>query len=134
MMARRETYSDQAVLAALRRHANPDGTLTHEQYDQRHDEGEPASVRVEQRFGWNLALLLAGLVPRQIHRKDRADRIPEKVGVEALQAASVLSGDDPLTYVRYDHLARRYDLPSGQTIRNRLGPTWNAAKARAGIA
>lgn len=40
--------------------------------------------------------------------------------IEAVQKAADAIGDEPLTYTEYCEVAPTLDLPSGQTVRNKL--------------
>lgn len=130
-----EKYSDEDCLTALRCWANPDGTLSSDEYEARRLTFQPSGIRIVQRFEtWNRALRLAGLKPRRIHKHHRSDRITEAHCLTALRRVSALGGGSRLAYRTYEAVAKiTPGLPSPQTIRNRIGPRWSDAKDKAGI-
>lgn len=125
-MARRETFSDEDILEALRHAARQLGEpLSHNKYDT--VPGGPSSARIIQRFGsWRAACGAAGVEsgsPSRTYRQ-RWDRAAVAAAVrDFLQLGS--------TYSQYEAWARENpDRPSGATVRNVLGG-WAAAKAAA---
>lgn len=125
-MARRETFSDEDIRAALRAAAVELGEpLSHARYASLRRSPSPA--RIIQRFGsWRAACTAAGVVAGAAPRAyaQRWDR--ETVVGAVREYLSTGSG----TYADYQAWARDGDRPSGPTVRNVLGG-WEAAKQAA---
>lgn len=129
-----ERFSDQEIFECLRWAANENKTLTHDEYEARRPKSFPSAIRIVQRFGWNNALEAAGLKPQKIHTSYRRDRIDEDRCISALSWVGYLCGHPQLPYRTYERLAEVLGLPSGTTVRNRLGQgRWDRAKDRAGV-
>ncbi len=126
-MARRETFSDEDILAALRAAALEIGEpLSHGRYESL-GRG-PSSARIIQRFGsWSAACAAAGVVSGSASRTytQRWDR----TAVISAVREYLITGSG--TYADYQDWARSEDRPSGATVRNVLGG-WAAAKRAAG--
>lgn len=131
-MSRRQSFTDEQILAALRTAAGRCGEpLSHARYDNVSREvSGPSSARIIQRFGsWRRACAAAGVAagtPARAYtpRWDRA-------GVRAAVADYLASEGCPGTYADYEGWARADpDRPSGATVRNILGG-WKAAKEAA---
>jgi hypothetical protein len=143
-------YSRYHIIRALRRHANEDGTLTHDQYNARRRPNEPSGARVCQRYGWAFALEMAGLDGGKQFPRHRADRWTEEECIDAVQqcyqdlAAEIPLDTGRLTYHQYEvwqseragarapGLTHRGEAPSGTTLRNRFG-TWSEICEAAGL-
>ena len=125
-MARRETFSDEDILAALRAVAGLLGEpLSHGKYDSAEHSG-PSSARVIQRFGsWSAACAAAGVRSGAASRTYASKWDRESV----IAAVRAFPGS---TYAQYEAWAREDSArPSAATVRNVLGG-WAAAKAAAG--
>lgn len=131
-MPRRQSFTDDQILAALRAAAGRCGEpLSHSRYDSVSREvAGPSSARIIQRFGsWRRACAAAGVAAgsparRYTPRWDRA-------GVRAAVVDYLASEDCAGTYADYEGWARAGpDRPSGATVRNILGG-WQAAKQAA---
>jgi Homing endonuclease associated repeat len=129
-MSRREAFTDDEILQAIRAAANRCGEpLSHGRYDSvSRDVAGPSSARVIQRFGsWRQACAAAG-VTAGVPARDYTTRW-DRASVTSAVAAYLASEGCPGTYAGYQEWARAStDRPSGATVRNVLGG-WSAAKA-----
>lgn len=125
-------FTDADVHAALRRAAAELGEpLSVARYDAAADvHGGPSGARVVQRAGsWNAACAAAGLAVREGRARGSGgfDRGTVLAAVARYLADPTATG----SYVDYQAWARRTPgAPSGQTLRNQVGP-WSQAKAAA---
>jgi Homing endonuclease associated repeat len=131
-MSRRETFTDDEILHAIRAAARRCGEpLSHGRYDSvSRDVAGPSSARVIQRFGsWRQACSAAG-VTSGVPARDYVTRW-DPASVASAVSAYLASEGCPGTYAGYEEWARAHaDRPSGATVRNVLGG-WSAAKAAA---
>jgi hypothetical protein len=126
---RRNQYSDEDVLAALREVWTRPGldlgpTFSHEDYNRHRTPGQPSVPLVSNRFGgWRAACLGAGIPagkrPRRAYRRD-FDPAQLLAGVRRYLRHAERVGERP-TYLGYERFQKGDPtLASGSTVRNRL--------------
>jgi hypothetical protein len=133
-----QKYPHEFIMERLKELAGA-APMSKEQYDARSDpERDPTSVRIVQRYGrWNRALELAG-VPTNSPNRPSYERVSKDECITALQRAhaaqkAATGKDTPLAYDFYDGFARKNDLPSAGTIRNRIARKWSDALREANL-
>lgn len=130
-----EPATDAEIFAAMRRCADSDGYLAKSDYDKLKQVDDLSSVRIMQRFQtWNNAIEAAGLKAYP-STKDYYSPYTNEELFKALTIAVRLSENatgERLTYNRYCELAQEHGLPSGQTVRNRLGK-WREIREMLGL-
>lgn len=133
-MARREQFTDQQILHAIRAAADICGQpLSHTRYDGvSHEVQGPSSARIVQRFGtWRKACAAAG-VESGVPARDYTPRW-DAVSVPAAVAEYLAAEGSTGSYAGYEVWARAStDRPSGATVRNVMGG-WSAAKTAADL-
>jgi hypothetical protein len=129
---RRPTFSDATINGALRRAAaSAASPLSHYEYDRVRVDGDPTWIRIIQRRGtWRKALVEAGLPCDGRRGPTSQFDLDDCIG--AVHRAADAVADEPLTYRRYEEVAKELELPSGQTVRNKLG-RWSNALEIAGF-
>ena len=128
-------YTDRQLLAALRRHALGDHTLSRIQYSQRRGDADPSTPLYERRFGsWNEALIRAGLEPtvQAPQLQGATTKWTDQGMLDAIRRCLAATGKTTIdTYEDWRRSLPKDDpVPGASIIRVRMG-SWSAATSRA---
>lgn len=128
-------YTDRQLLAALRRHALGDRTLSRAQYEQRRGDTGPSTPLYDRRFGtWNEALTRAGLEPtvQAPQLQGVSTKWTDQDMLDSIRRCLEVTGKTTINaYEDWRRSLPKDDpVPGASVIRLRMG-SWSAAIARA---